>query len=68
MDTALVTGNDIQAENYLNTNEIKEYTIKIVTNSADKKVTAYGTMKVYVLNTDLSGQRVRFISENILEL
>ena len=66
MDTALVTGNDIQAENYLNTNEIKEYTIKIVTNSADKKVTAYGTMKVYVLNTDLSGQRVRFISEKYI--
>lgn len=66
MDTALVTGNDIQAENYLNTNEIKEYTIKIVTNSVDKKVTAYGTMKVYVLNTDLSGQRVRFISEKYI--
>ena len=66
MDTALVTGNDIQAENYLNTNEIKGYTIKIVTNSADKKVTAYGTMKVYVLNTDLSGQRVRFISEKYI--
>ena len=66
MAEALVTGNDIQAENYLNTNEIKEYTIKIATNSADKKVTAYGTMKVYVLNTDLSGQRVRFISEKYI--
>ena len=29
-------------------------------------MTAYGTMKVYVLNTDLSGQRVRFISEKYI--
>ncbi len=62
----IVEAMDIQPENYISTQEIKEYKIKIHTETKNQDVESTGEFKVYIIDEAADIGTVRFISQQYL--
>lgn len=64
--SVIAKGTNLITENYMNTNQVKQYILKIEARDEISQVKTSASMYVYVLNKDLSNGQVRFISYEYL--